>query len=965
MSLSAASAAMVGREAEIAVMRGLFDRVVDGVPLAALIEGEAGIGKSRLLREFGAEVVDRADVHVGWCLDLGASRTPFGPITGILRSIVTRMSADRVREELGVGVEALGMLLPELNPTERSQTSPDRLRDAIAALIEAAAEHAPQVLVVEDLHWADESTLALLSFLLRTLTHGRILLLLTCRSDDVRRGDAVSRFIGEATRARLLERVAVERLETSAVRQLAESITGLPLTDAALERIQVRAEGVPFFVEELAGCSSGPLPGSLRDLLLARFDRLGDDARRVVQVVSGAERPLTHPLVTQLAGLPEARLDEAIREATLSGILVVADDDYRFRHALLREAVHDDLLPGERARLHRAYAEALEENCEGSDTADSAALAYHWQLAQDDRRALAAAVAAMFDAKSRFAFASAARFGELALDLWIQVPDAESVVGLGRLEMLRALGSVLRNGGDGERALAVVNLALDEVDPETVDPRMHARLLRDKAYYTMNLGRRGAIPLLQESLEILDGRVDDDRLRASILNQLGSRHMVAGRFDEAMSLATEAGERAARAGSDDEASIAANVRGGSRAQLGDLAEAHREYALALSLAKSANPELRYRVNYSDLLALLGRYRDAVVVAEDGMARARAYGVERTTGAMITQNMAVPLLELGEIERVEGMLARELAQDTLRIFHMYSTMTRVRVLSWRGRHEEAAEILREWHPAFAETGDDERQIWYDEVMMRVSVAESRGDLAAALDEIRWMLRDSGPVCLHQRRLLLEAGWLIAELGSSGAEHEASIDDAIDEVRGAWLAQPEQLRGDAWWSILDALLVPSIPALRAAVELTSSDDVPVTFRVTTRLVLARLLVGAGDRAEAAAVVGQALHEAERLGHVPLVRIVSGFAAAAGLSAVSAVGGAEADADPLTARERQVLDLIAEGLSNRQIGERLFISVKTVSVHVSAVLRKLGVSTRTEAAILQKNPNFGVSSQHAVVR
>lgn len=965
MSFSAASAAMVGREAEIAVVRGLFDRVVEGVPLAALIEGEAGIGKSRLLREFGAEVVNRADVHVGWCLDLGTSRTPFGPITGILRSIVSRMGADRVREELGVGVEALGMLLPELNPTERSQTSPDRLRDAIAALIEAAAEHAPQVLVVEDLHWADESTLALLSFLLRTLTHGRILLLLTCRSDDVRRGDAVSRFIGEATRARLLERVAVERLETSAVRQLAESITGQPLTDAALERIQDRAEGVPFFVEELAGCSSGPLPGSLRDLLLARFDRLGDDARRVVQVVSGAERPLTHPLVTQLAGLPEARLDEAIREATLSGILVVTDDDYRFRHALLREAVHDDLLPGERARLHRAYAEALEENRTGSDTADSAALAYHWQLAQDDRRALAAAVAAMFDAKSRFAFASAARFGELALDLWIQVPDAESVVGLGRLEMLRALGSVLRNGGDGERALAVVNLALDEVDPATVDPRMHARLLRDKAYYTMNLGRRGAIPLLQESLEILDGRVDDDRLRASILNQLGSRHMVAGRFDEAMALATEAGERAARAGSDDEASIAANVRGGSRAQLGDLAEAHREYALAISLAKSANPELRYRVNYSDLLTLLGRYRDAVVVAEDGMARARAYGVERTTGAMITQNMAVPLLELGEIERVEGMLARELAQGTLRIFHMYSTMTRVRVLSWRGRHEEAVEIVREWHPAFAETGEDERQIWYDEVMMRVSVAESRGDLAAALDEIRRMLRDSGPVCLHQRRLLLEAGWLIAELRSSGAEHGPSIDEAIDEVRGAWLAQPEQLRGDAWWSILDALLVPSLPALRAAVELTDSDDVPVTFRVTTRLELARMLVGAGDRPEAASVLGQALHEAERLGHVPLVRIVSGFSAAAGLSAASDVVSVEADADPLTARERQVLDLIAEGLSNRQIGERLFISVKTVSVHVSAVLRKLGVSTRTEAAVLQKNLNFGVSRQDAVVR
>lgn len=961
MPPSAASAAMVGREAEIAIIRELFGRAVDGMPVAALVEGEAGIGKSRLLREFSAEVAGRADVHVGWCLDLGASRTPFGPLTGILRSIVASMGADRMRDEIGIGVEALGMLLPELNPTERSQTSPDRLRDAIAALIEAAAEHAPQVLVVEDLHWADESTLALLSYLLRTLAHGRILLLLTCRSDDVRRGDAVSRFIGESARARLLERVAIDRLDPAAVRALVESLTGQPVTDATLDRIHDRAEGVPFFVEELAGCSTGPLPGSLRDLLLARFDRLGDDARRVVQVVSGAERPLAHPLITRLAGLSDERLDEAIREATLSGILVVVDDDYRFRHALLREAVHDDLLPGERARLHRAYAEALDEDASEADTSDSAALAYHWQLAQDDRRALAAAVTAMADAKSRFAFASAARFGELALDLWIQVPDAEAVVGVERLEVLRTLGSVLRNAGDGERALAVVELALAEVDPLTVDPRMHARLLRDKAYYTMNLGRSGAVPLLRQALEILEARVDDDRLRASVLNQLASRLMISGRLDEAIAMATEAGERAERAGSDDEASIAANVRGGALAQLGDLASGHREYALALQRAAGTNAEMRYRVNYSDLLGLLGRYRDAVRVAEDGLAPARAFGVERTTGALMTQNMAVPLLEMGEIDRVEGMLARELAQRTLRISHMYSTMTRVRVLSWRGRHEEAAEIVREWHPAFEETGRVERQIWYDEVMMRVAVAAGRGDLAGALDEVRAMLADEGPVFLHQRRLLLEAAWFIAELRASGVEVEAAVAD----VRDAWRRQPPQLRGDTWEKIVEAFLSPSAPALRRAVALADDPDVPVTFAVTTRLALARILVDVGDRGEAGTLLAHAMGEAERLGHVPLARIVGDFRAAAGLAAASGIADAEAGADPLTARERQVLALIAEGLSNRQIGERLFISVKTVSVHVSAVLRKLGVSTRTEAAVLQKNQNFLTNAQPAVVR
>ncbi|WP_337002248.1 MULTISPECIES: helix-turn-helix transcriptional regulator [unclassified Microbacterium] len=958
MSSSVSSAPMVGRAAELAEVRRLFDAARDGVPAALLVEGEAGIGKSRLVREFAEEVGPTSDVHVGWCLDLGAARTPYGPLTGILRSIVLRMGVERVRESVGIGAEALGMLLPELvdTPTDRERTSPERLRDAIASLIEAAAERAPQVLVVEDLHWADESTLAILSFLLRALGRGRILLLLTCRTDDVRRGDAVSRFIGEATRARLLQRLTLGRLDETAVRELAEQITGQPLSESALGRMQERAEGVPFFIEEIAGCSQGALPVSLRDLLLARFDRLGDDARRVVQVVSGAERPLTHPLVVELVDLPEQRLDEAMREATRSGILVVVDDEYRFRHALLREAVHDDLLPGERARLHRSYAETLEAQCAGADSSDSAALAYHWQLAQDDRRALIAAADAMRHAKTRYAFASAARFGELVLGLWTQVADAAEAARIGRLDLLLVLGSMLRNAGDGERALAVVNLALDEVDPATVDARLHARLLRDKAYYMMNLGRPGSIPLLEESLAVLGDRVEDDRLHATILNALASRHMIGGHLDLSFALAVDAGALADRAGSDDEASIAANIRGASNAHRGRIEEGIRDYDRARTLARGSTAELKYRVNFSDLLTLLGRYREAVQLAEDGLARSRTYGVERTSGSVMTQNMAVPLLELGEVERVEEMLARELAQNTLRVFRMYTTMTRVRVLSWRGRHGEAAELLRESLPAFEETGTVERQIWYDTTVMKVAVAESSGDLEGALGAILDMLADEGPTLLHQRRLLLQAGWIIAELRASGAD----VADATATVRAAWCDQTAELRESLWTVILDALLTPTVESLEAAVALADADDVPVTFRAVTRLELARLRVNGGERAAASALLADATAIAERLGHVQLQDAVAAFTAAAGLrSALPA-----ADTDPLTARERQVLELIAEGLSNRQIGERLFISVKTVSVHVSAVLRKLGVSTRTEAALRQKESAIPVARQPAVV-
>lgn len=961
MPPSAPSAEMVGRAAELAEVRRLFAGVREGVPAALLVEGEAGIGKSRLVREFAAEIDPTADVHVGWCLDLGASRTPYGPLTGILRSIVTRMGVERVRESVGVGAEALGMLLPELvdAPTDRERTSPERLRDAIASLIEASAESGPQVLVVEDLHWADESTLAILSFLLRALGRGRILLLITCRSDDVRRGDAVSRFIGEATRGRLLERLTLTRLDEGAVRELAEQITGHPLTETALDRMQERAEGVPFFIEEIAGCANGPLPDGLRDLLLARFDRLGDDAQHVVQVASGAERPLTHPLITHLVDLPEQRLDEAIREATRSGILVVVDDDYRFRHALLREAVHDDLLPGERARLHRAYAETLEAQCADSDTGDAAALAYHWQLAQDDRKALIAAAEAMRHAKTRYAFASAARFGELILELWPQVPDAAEAAGIDRLDLLLVLGSILRNAGDGERALAVANVALAEVDPETIDPRLHARLLRNKALYLVNLGRLGAIPLLQQALAIAEEHVGDEVFRAELLNRLASRRMIAGDREEAIRLADEAERAAAGAESTDQLSIAANVRGGSLAHLGHVEEGVREYARAYELATGSDAEMRYRVNYSDLLTLLGRYREAVEVAEEGLRRARELRVERTSGSIMAQNMVVPLLELGEIGRVEEMLSRDFVQGTLRVFRMYMSMTRVRVLAWRGRSTEAAEMLRDWLPAFEETGVSERQIWYDRIMMTVAVAESGGDLRGALDTILEMLHDDQPALLHQRRLLLEGGAIIAELRAEGADIAA----ASDAIRAAWRAQPAQLQDDAWSTILDALLDPLPDNVDDAIRRADGEDVPVTFRVVLRLERARMLVHEGDRSAASTLLAEAAASAETLGNAQLQTAVARLATDAGLAARPAPG-ASADVDPLTARERQVLELIAEGLSNRQIGERLFISVKTVSVHVSAVLRKLGVSTRTEAALLQKNPTFSAGRQPAVV-
>ncbi|GAB3632024.1 LuxR family transcriptional regulator [Microbacterium shaanxiense] len=938
------STTMVGRDDDLAELRRAFDRAAGGEPSAVLIEGEAGIGKTRLLREFLSDVSPHSEVHVGRCLDLGTARSAYGPLISILRSLVETIGVDEARAAVGVGAEALRMLVPELGggAAQRELTSPDALRGAVITLIEAAAERAPQVIVIEDVHWADDSTLGMLSFLLRTLQSGRVLVVITCRSDDVRRGDAVSRFIAETTRARLIERLSLRRLDADATRQLVRQLAGDSLTEAALQRLMERVEGVPFFIEEVACCAAGPLPGSLRDMLLVRFDQLDDDARHVVRVASGAEGMLSHTLLAELARLPDDRFDDAIRAAVQGGMLSVDDDQYTFRHALLREAVHDDLLPGERARLHRSYAEALEARAELLDRCDRSSLAHHWRLAQVPDKALAASVKAMHEAKSRFAFASGARFGELALELWEQVPDPETVVALTHVQLLRQIGSILRNAGEAERALAIAERALDEVDDST-DPAEHARLLRDKGEFRSNLGLPGSKDLYLQALEIVDARVDDDRLHATLLNQIAGKHMLASMPREALITATQALAIAQRADDPYAISVAHNLRGTCRAYLGQLDEAFADYREAERFAKSSNggAELRYQVNYSDILALLGRHHEAFDVAEAGVAKARELGVERASGTLMVQNMAEPLLTLGDLDGARARLASVPVGRPQVLNDQYVVLTRIRVLAWQGEVDEAERLREEWLPSLQRTGEIERQAWYRLIEDEIALAVARGRWSDALAAVVAMTEDQGFVLLHAYRLLLESGWIVAEVRASGE----NTGTAVSAIRRLWSELPDAVRADDWETMLEAMLEPSPDALAAAVAASDAHDVPAIMRGVTRLELARSLVQAGERSEAQAVLADAAAVADRIGHVPLQRSVAAFGRASGITT------AERPTDDLelTIRERQVLELVAEGLSNKQIGERLFISAKTASVHVSAILRKLGVATRTEAAMV----------------
>ncbi|MFE6736073.1 AAA family ATPase [Microbacterium sp. NPDC057650] len=943
MPLVTPSATMVGRDIELGLLGRAFDRAGSSEPASVLIGGEAGIGKTRLLAEFAERLDGRATLLTGWCLDYGSIPVPYGPLPAIVRGALQALD-DPSAEAAGPGRAALRLLLPELGegPIDRAAIPPEGLGEAIADVFEAAARRHPLVVVVEDLHWADPATLSILSFLLRALAREQVMFVLTCRTDEIGRGGAVRSFLVAAERARLLDRISLDRLDAAAVRVLAESLHG-GVDDASFARVLERSEGVPFFVEELACNAEGPIPETLRDVLLARFDGLGDDAKKVVRLASASDGSVSHDLLTTLSALPDERLDGALREAMAASILAVRDDDaYSFRHALLREAVHDDLLPGERGRLHRAYAEALEARPPGTCSRASE-LAYHWHQAHDARRALAAAVQAMTQARTDFAFSSAARFGELALELWDQVPDAAELVGMPRITLLTRLGSIMRNAGDSERALSVVDLALQEAENDDgIELGARVRLLRDKAMYLQNAGRHGSIEYSEQALALMDDDFDDQRLRALVLVQLAGRLMISARFDECEVAASDAIRIGESLGVDSVISMAATTIAICAMERGDLDGAYAWFERAQQHAINNDAKLRYRVNYSDALCLLGRHRDAIRVAEEGVAHARALGLERTSGSILTQNLVEPLLHLGRIDSAEELLAGDLAMPTHRIFRVYTTASRIKALAWRGRIDEARALRDEWRTRIDAAAEVETQVWYGRLLSALEIEMNAGRAEAAADLLDGLLDAPVRLPAHLARTLSEAPWTVVALRAQGQSARAVA--LAERLLAAWDALPGELRHPHWDPVLRALFEPSSTALRAALVHAEDEDAQALHAVLVRLELARAIVAErGDRTEAAEVLAEASAIAERVGHARLARDVADFTAASGL----ANGHARGDGAELTERERQVLDLIGEGRSNREIADELFISIKTVSVHVSAILRKLGASSRTEAA------------------
>ncbi|WP_368496366.1 AAA family ATPase [Herbiconiux sp. A18JL235] len=979
--MQSTSPSLVGRENDLESLVGALADARAANTRTVVVSGEAGIGKTRLVAEFLASVPADTLVLRGQCIDLDRDAPPYAPVVAVLRALVGAVGVDAVREAAGAAAEALSVLMPELapvadDPAAAARGGADRLYDAVAGVLGGVSSAHPLVVVVEDLHWADSATLALLRFLVRVLESARVLFVVTYRSDELGRGHPLRSWIPELDRSRRVSRRELPRLTRRQVRQLSTALLGSPLGAADLTVVVQRTDGVPFFIEEILGCefdTVDALPDTLRDILLARYETLSEPAQRFLRLLAAGGARVEHELFSAVSDDDAATIDDAAREAVQARVLVVDDTAYAFRHALVREAVHDELLPGERMRFHTRYAEALEGR-QGGSRVDASAVSYHWMAAHNLEAAFSASLTAMDQARGAFANSTAALMGERALELWPRVPDAERLAGRSRVDLLGETAYTLRNAGESERAIALVDEALTACD-SAGSPDVYARLLRDKASYLANLGQSGSVELLRQALEVIGG-TERSVLRANVLGELAARLMLDARFADAVRTADDAFAEADHVGSKARMSVAANIRGFSKLCLGRVDDGLADLQLAGELAGgNDSAELRHQVNLSDAMYLLGRFDEAVRIAEAGAARARERGVERTSGAILLSNVVAPLFALGQTQKAEAVLDRALELDPPIGFSAHLQRIKLEATLWSGELQLAERLLRSWRAALGLQLRIDAQSRLGLARVAAEIALAGGDVSAAWRELEPLLapgrvRTFPPYDLP---LLATAARVIgaARGGSDRLGPGTDVDlGELEQRVAAWSADvAEWPTAPAYLAVIAAEVGgerhrgDDCGLWEAAVDAAGGPGVPAQVQPYALLRLAEALAGASDRAAARVVAERARLAAETIGlglvvrrvddlerRVGLVRPVGGAAGGGGASG----GGAAVRTveDDLTDRERQVLDLLAQGLSNRQIAETLFISVKTASVHVSNILRKTNTSTRTEAAFLARS-------------
>jgi DNA-binding CsgD family transcriptional regulator/tetratricopeptide (TPR) repeat protein len=967
----------VGRRDELTALEAAAEQARGGIGSVVLVGGEAGMGKSRLIAELGARAVSRGmTVLVGECLALGEGELPYAPVVGALRSLVDQRGAAEIGAWLPAGNE-LAALLPELAgaeaaPVPASTGSQARLFEQLAALLAAAARTAPLVIVVEDFQWADRSTGDFLGFLVRATRQEPVALVVSYRSDELDRRHPLRPIVTELERTGRAVRVELRPFTRAEVGEQVAAILEHSPPKALVGELLGRSDGNPFFTEELlasAGSPGAPLPASLRDTLLTRVDAHSPDVRTLLRVAAVAGRTVSHALIAEVSDLSQDALGDALRDAVDGHLLVhgAPAADYAFRHALMREAVYGDLLPDERRRLHRRLAQAAEAASPSSGPRWMAAaeLAHHWYAAGALATALPAALAAAAAAEDVYALDEARLHYERALEIWDQVdPEpGEGGPALSRLAVVRKAAEAANSTGQSERAIALARDAVAAIDERA--QAAQAALAHERLGRYLWLAGRGddALPEYRRAVELMPERPPSER--ALVLAAEGQVLMLYNRLAESNERCAEALAIARALGAQHIEASVLNTLGPLRSAAGDFAGAVAATTRGLEIAHrlGLREEIcRSYTNGSDALHQAGRVQESIAMALDGIRWAHDFGFDRQWGAFLSAEVAGRLIQVGRWRDAEERL-REIVDYSPRGVTAGTAYTHLgHLLALRGEFDAAAAVLDK---ADEHVRRSSASMWLGPPGAARAVLEfGAGRPAEARRIVRACLaRVADGEFLFFTSALYELG--VRACAELAGEAPASADAERREAGEIMARMQRLIDGPA------AAVPPLVSATRAACAAEASrisgagdpvlwsearrhwllcGDVHSTAYAAWREAEA-LLAGGGDRGAAEALVREAHDTAASLGARPLRAGLEGLARRARIELTRdddavTVGSGLAQLE-LTPRELEVLALLADGMTNREIAAELFISAKTASVHVSRILAKLSVPTRAAAA------------------
>ena len=976
--MSRPAAPFVGRAGELAGLSTAVRAAAAGSAAGLVIGGDAGVGKTRLLTEL-VHVAREAGLQclVGHCVDLGDTPPPYLPLTEAFGRLAAE-APDTVAE-LTARFPALVRLLPGAGvPGPAADDRVDRgvLFDSVRGALAHLAAAQPVALFVEDTHWADQATRDLLGYLFTRLDGERLAIVVTYRSDDLHRRHPLRRTLAEWARLPHVSRVSLDPLPSDDVRRLVRALSdGSGPSDTELEDIVRRADGNAFFAEELlaavVAADGASLPFQLADLLLVRLDRMSENARRVVRAAAVGGRRVSHAMLEAAAQMPPADLDTALREAVDGHVLQLTSSGhgYTFRHALLAEAVYDDLLPGERVRLHAAYAAAVAAE-PGHRAAE---LARHASASYDLATAYTASLAAGDEALALAAPQEALRHFETALELAPRVPD----LAVDRPALILAAVEAADAAGYTQRGQRLAARALAEL-PADADPVARATLLY--ASVRAAIGNEIGEDVVRTSLEALQLLADGPptRLRARALS-LHSRVLLSlGRDAEAEKVAGEALAAGAATGSD----LAVTEANASLASIerrkGDPRDVSRLLESVVESARESgdvSSEMRARFLLASLWYELTELDRAEREFADGHRRAvetgrqwELYGVHSRAMSATVHYIRGDWDDALRTLDLTGESPTRTAAAVLR-----STAMTVRA----GRGDQTLlDDLAELRPLWPREG----RIGVYATFAALEIHEQRRDAASALaciDEAvedisrlwmnTWFLARIQFSTLGLAVLAAAATGAPAARGAELAAHGARLlaDGRRTGAEGLPSTREMGREGLAWLSRLEAEAArlrwltgqdpPTADELVAAwertVELFGFGHTYQLARSRTRLAEALRATGRADDALVAA--DEARAGAQRLGAAPLLAEIAALGGARRATADTAGAGGLA---ALTDRERDVLAELVDGRTNRQIAAKLYISEKTASVHVSNIMAKLKAGNRGEAAAAARAAGWG---------